>query len=112
MADWSAALDKFLRDTKLPVLSGAGAMSHHEEALDAAEGQYTAFAERRRLEAKAMGRSATAMTSPPHRSSWRVNVIWRSRAASGREMRDALPGPGPSSARLRLRRPVPRSAPA
>jgi hypothetical protein len=25
MADWSAALDKFLRDTELPVLSGAGA---------------------------------------------------------------------------------------
>jgi len=28
MADWSTALDKFLRDTELPVLSGAGAMSH------------------------------------------------------------------------------------
>lgn len=25
MADWSAALDKFLRDAELPVLSGAGA---------------------------------------------------------------------------------------
>jgi hypothetical protein len=66
MADWSAALDKFFRDTELPVLSGAGAMSH-EEALDWAESQYTAFAERRRLEAK--GRSATSITSPPHRSS-------------------------------------------
>jgi hypothetical protein len=54
MADWSAALDKFLCDTELPVLSGAGAMSH-EEALDWAEGQYTAFAERRRLEAEAKG---------------------------------------------------------
>jgi hypothetical protein len=54
MADWSTALDKFLRDTELPVLSGAGAMSH-EEALEWAEGQYTAFAERRRLEAEAKG---------------------------------------------------------
>jgi hypothetical protein len=70
MADWSAAVDKFFRDTELPVLSGAGAMSH-EEALDWAESQYTAFAERRRLEAEAKGRSATSMTSPPHRSSWR-----------------------------------------
>jgi hypothetical protein len=54
MADWSAALDKFLRDTELPVLSGAGAMSH-EEALDWAEEQYSAFAERRRVEAEAKG---------------------------------------------------------
>jgi hypothetical protein len=52
--DWSAALDKFLRDTELPVLSGTGSMSH-EEALDWAEGQYTAFAERRRVEAEAKG---------------------------------------------------------
>lgn len=54
MADWSQALDKFLRDTELPVLSGAGAMSH-EEALDWAEGQYAAFAERRSVEAEATG---------------------------------------------------------
>jgi len=46
MADWSAtsaALDNLLRDT----LSGAGATSH-EEVLDWAESQYTAFAEPRR----------------------------------------------------------------
>ena len=48
MADWSAASaapDNFLRDTL--TLSGAGATSH-EEVLDWAESQYTAFAESRR----------------------------------------------------------------
>jgi hypothetical protein len=54
MADWATALDKFLRDTELPVLAGAGALSH-DEALDWAEDQYTTFAERRRLEAEAKG---------------------------------------------------------
>lgn len=33
MANWSTALDKFLRDTELPVLAGAGALTH-DEALD------------------------------------------------------------------------------
>jgi hypothetical protein len=28
IADWSTALDKFLRDTEVPVLAGAGAVSH------------------------------------------------------------------------------------
>lgn len=41
-------------DSKQPVLDGAGAVSH-DEALDWAEGQYTAFAERRRVEAEAKG---------------------------------------------------------
>jgi hypothetical protein len=54
MADWAMALDKFLRDTELPVLAGPGGVSH-EEALDWAEAQYTAFSERRRLEAEAKG---------------------------------------------------------
>ena len=54
MADWSAALDKFLRDTELPVLAGAGAVSH-DDALGWAEGQYSTFAERRRVEAEATG---------------------------------------------------------
>ncbi|HEX4420322.1 MAG TPA: virulence RhuM family protein [Kofleriaceae bacterium] len=49
MADWEIDLDKFLADTELPVLSGAGAVSH-EEALDWAGTQYDAFAERRRVE--------------------------------------------------------------
>jgi hypothetical protein len=52
MRDWAGALDKFLRDTELPVLAGAGAVSH-EAALSWAESQYDAFAERRRLEEEA-----------------------------------------------------------
>jgi len=49
MRDWEVFLDKFLRDTELPVLSGPGMVSRNE-ALEWAEGQYDAFAERRRLE--------------------------------------------------------------
>jgi len=52
MGDWEAFLDKFLHDTELPVLAGAGRMSR-EDALAWAEGQYDAFAERRRLAAEA-----------------------------------------------------------
>jgi hypothetical protein len=52
MADWTGFLDKFLRDTELPVLAGPGTVSH-ETALEWAEAQYDAFAERRRLEAEA-----------------------------------------------------------
>jgi hypothetical protein len=51
IADWSAALDKFLHDTELPVLQGAGTVSH-EDALDWANEQYSAFSGRRRLEAE------------------------------------------------------------
>jgi hypothetical protein len=51
MADWEAALDKFLHDTELPVLASAGTVSH-EQALDWANAQYDAFAERRRLQAE------------------------------------------------------------
>lgn len=54
MADWSAALDKFLHDTELPVLAGAGTVSH-EEALDWADAQYGGFSERRRIEAESEG---------------------------------------------------------
>ncbi|MBM4144191.1 MAG: virulence RhuM family protein [Lentisphaerae bacterium] len=46
--DWTAFLDKFLRDTELPVPDGAGSISQ-EEARSWAESQYDAFAERRRL---------------------------------------------------------------
>jgi len=49
--DWTTFLDKFLRDTELPILSGPGTVSH-EEAASWAEAQYNAFAERRRLEAE------------------------------------------------------------
>ncbi len=51
MADWEAFLDKFLGDTELPVLDGAGSVSR-EAALDWAGEQYDAFAERRRIEAE------------------------------------------------------------
>ncbi|GGA29752.1 virulence RhuM family protein [Dyella nitratireducens] len=51
LADWNGFLDKFLRDTELPVLDNAGSVSR-EQALDWAEQQYDTFAERRRLEAE------------------------------------------------------------
>jgi hypothetical protein len=54
MADWSSALDKFLHDTELPVLEGAGTVSH-EEALDWTDAQYSSFSERRRLQAESEG---------------------------------------------------------
>lgn len=52
MRDWSAFLDKFLLDTELPVLSHAGSVAH-DDALVWAHEQYSAFIERRRLEAEA-----------------------------------------------------------
>ena len=51
MQDWEAFLDKFLRNTELPVLANAGSVSR-DAALEWAEGQYDAFAERRRLDAE------------------------------------------------------------
>ncbi len=48
MGDWEVFLDKFLGDTELPVLEGAGRVSHRD-ALDHANRQYAAFAQRRRL---------------------------------------------------------------
>lgn len=51
LADWDGFLDKFLRDTELPVLDNAGKVSH-ADALEWAQRQYDAFAERRRLEAE------------------------------------------------------------
>lgn len=51
MQDWEAFLDKFLRNTELPVLANAGSVSR-DVALEWAEGQYDAFAGRRRLEAE------------------------------------------------------------
>ncbi|HPO12199.1 MAG TPA: virulence RhuM family protein [Candidatus Hydrogenedentes bacterium] len=50
--DWEMFLDKFLRDTELPVLENAGTVSR-EQALVWANEQYDAFAGRRRLEAEA-----------------------------------------------------------
>lgn len=54
MADWEVDLDKFLADTELPVLAGAGSVAH-DEALEWAGAQYDAFADRRRLEAESEG---------------------------------------------------------
>ncbi len=51
MRDWEVFLDKFLRDTELPVLGGSGSTSH-ETAQKWADQQYEAFAERRRLAAE------------------------------------------------------------
>ncbi|MDF1591920.1 MAG: virulence RhuM family protein [Desulfobacterales bacterium] len=51
MKDWTFFLDKFLRDTELPVLEGPGSVSH-EDAVSWAEAQYDAFIERRRLDAE------------------------------------------------------------
>jgi len=51
MLDWTAFLNKFLRDTELPVLEGAGFISQGD-ALSWAEAQYDRFIERRRLEAE------------------------------------------------------------
>lgn len=51
LADWDGFLDKFLRDTELPVLDNAGKVSR-QQAQEWAERQYEVFAERRRLEAE------------------------------------------------------------
>jgi hypothetical protein len=52
MGDWESFLNKFLQDTELPVLAGPGKVSR-EAAIEWAEGQYDAFAERRWLAAEA-----------------------------------------------------------
>lgn len=49
--DWEMFLDKFLRDTELPVLATAGSVTS-KEALTRAQEQYDIFTERRRLEAE------------------------------------------------------------
>lgn len=51
LSDWDGFLDKFLRDTELPVLDNAGKVSR-QQAQDWAERQYDAFAERRRRQAE------------------------------------------------------------
>ncbi len=51
MHDWQGFLNTFLRNTELPVLADAGSVSR-EMALERANEQYDAFAERRRLEAE------------------------------------------------------------
>ena len=89
MADWSAALDEFLRDNELPVLAGPGGVSH-EDAVDWAEAQYTAFAERRAWwRPRRRAPSATSTIPPRARSCSKANAIRpgrsRERHAPGRK---------------------------
>jgi len=51
MHDWTAFLDKFLRDTELPVLAGSGSVSQ-DDARVWAENQYDRFVERRQEESE------------------------------------------------------------
>lgn len=51
LADWDGFIDKFLRDTELPVLENAGKV-RSQDAKHWAENQYDSFAERRRLESE------------------------------------------------------------
>lgn len=52
LRDWEMFLDKFLRDTELPVLPDAGSV-RHDDAVTWAGQQYDTFTERRRQEAEA-----------------------------------------------------------
>jgi hypothetical protein len=49
--DWETFLDKFLADTELPALQGAGSVKH-QEAVEWAAGQYDIFDDQRRIEAE------------------------------------------------------------
>jgi hypothetical protein len=49
MRDWEFYLDKFLTDTELSVLTGAGSVSH-KKAIEWAESQYDEFVDQRRIE--------------------------------------------------------------
>lgn len=81
LADWDGFLDKFLRDTELPVLDNAGKVSH-AQAKDWAERQYDDFAERRRLEAE---RAAEARYLEDLRSAAAaLKPEFRDQAASGK----------------------------
>lgn len=87
LGDWDGFLDKFLRDTELPVLGHAGKVKH-ADALDWAHSQYDAFAERRRLEAEQAAearyledlRSATEAVKPGKKHEGEPDVGRRSRS--------------------------------
>lgn len=81
MRDWEQLLDKFMQDTELAVLPDAGSVGH-QEALQWAEAQYDAFADRRQHATEEAAeqrylddlRSAarlleTSRTSPPRKKS-------------------------------------------
>ena len=82
-------MDASFEHTMLDALGGVS----HEDAVDWAEAQYTAFAERRRMEAEAKAPSATSTIPPRARSCSKANAIRpgrsRERHAPGRkEARD------------------------
>ena len=76
MADWSAALDKFMRDTELR--SSLGPARCRTRALYWAESQYTAFVERRRLKTEAKGAERYIDDLAATQKLLEVNVICRS----------------------------------
>ena len=93
MADWSAFLDRFLTHNELPILRGAGSVSH-PEAAEWAGRQYDAFAERRRLEAEAAAEA-------------RYLEDLRSAAKTLDDQRQPPPAPKPKSGKS-ARKPRPR----
>ncbi len=98
MRDWEMSLDKFLRDTELPVLPDAGSVSR-EEAIAWANEQYDAFAERRRLQAEA---SADEHYLHDLRSSARTLETQRKKlGAPARRAKRRKPKNGSGSARTR-----------
>jgi hypothetical protein len=51
-ADWALYLNKFLQDNELPILEGAGSISH-KQAITLAEKSYDKFEQKRRTEKEA-----------------------------------------------------------
>lgn len=92
MSAWEVFLDKFLHDTELPVLAGAGLVSR-EDALAWAEGQYDAFAERRRIAAE---QDAEARYVEDLRSSAKVLETKRTRQSAGKKRQAKGRKQGPS----------------
>jgi hypothetical protein len=91
MRDWESFLDKFLRDTELPVLTNAGTIAH-DDALTWAYEQYERFSERRRLEAESVAdakylddlrTSAETLEAERKKSAGRKGGKTRSRRKSG-----------------------------
>ena len=81
MRDWGIFLDKFLRDTELPVLTHAGSISS-EDALSWSKEQYAAFADRRRLEAE---KTAETRYLEDLRNSARIVEATRKKPASSKK---------------------------
>ncbi len=100
MRDWEGFLDRFLRETELPVLTGAGSVSH-EEALEWAHGQYDAVADRRRLEAEA---AAEARYLDDLRSSARALEDERKRPPSAKKKPKKSKKPGKRRRRAKGRK--------